>query len=170
MNIILIGFMGAGKSAVGQLLAKELKMNFLDTDELIERTENRKISEIFKAEGEAYFRQVETETLKTLQDYDNFVLSTGGGIVLKEENVQLLKSLGKNIFLWAEPEVIYQRIKNEAHRPLLDVTDPKAEIIRILEVRQPIYEKVADHKINTSAAPVDQVVKEIIEWLKSRSN
>lgn len=168
MNIILIGFMGSGKSAVGHWLAKELGMNFLDTDELIEQTEGRKIPDIFKQDGEEYFRGVETEVLKTLQDYDNFVLSTGGGMVLRDENAALLKSMGSVILLWAEPEVVYERIKNETHRPLLQVPDPKAEISRILDYRRPFYDRAADVTIDTSKLDPDRVAKEILQWLKSR--
>jgi len=170
MNIVLIGFMGVGKSAVGHLLASELKLNFLDTDELIEKTEGRSLSEIFKASGEAYFRQVETETLRTLQDYDNFVLSTGGGMALKEENVSLLKSLGPVILLKAEPDVVFERVKNEKHRPLLEVADPKAEIVKILEFREPFYDKAADHVVDTSKMSPEETAKEIIQWLRSKSS
>ena len=166
MNIILIGFMGSGKTAVGKELAAKLGMDFLDTDELIEKTEKRSITSIFQEYGEPYFRKLETETLKTLQDYDNYVLSTGGGIVLKEENAARLKELGKVIWLWAEPEVIHERIKHETHRPLLKVADPKAEIKNILLVRLPFYKSAADHRIDTTERPPHQVAMEIIEWLK----
>jgi len=154
---------------VGHLLAKELKMSFLDTDELIEKTEGRTIAEIFKTEGEEYFRNLETEVLETLQDYDHFVLSTGGGMVLREENVSLLKAMGPLILLWAPPEVVWERVKNETHRPLLNVPDPLAEIKKILEFRTPIYERVADLKVDTSGKSIDVVAQEILTWLKSRS-
>ena len=167
MNIILIGFMGSGKSAVGHLLAEELKMNFLDTDELIENIEGRKISDIFKADGEEYFRDLETEVIKTLQDYDNFVLSTGGGMVLREENVSLLKAMGPLVLLWADPDTVHERVKNETHRPLLDVADPRAEIAKILELRTPIYERTADLKVDTSKMDPAQAAQEIVKWLRS---
>lgn len=168
MNIVLIGFMGSGKSAVGHLLAEELKLNFLDTDELIENTEGRKISEIFKADGEEYFRDLETEVIKTLQDYDNFVLSTGGGMVLREENVSLLKSMGPVILLWAEPEVIYERVKSGTHRPLLQVEEPFEEIKKRLDYRTPFYRKAADYTIDTSKLSPEEITKDILQWLKSR--
>ena len=160
--------MGVGKSEVGHRLASELGLNFLDTDELIEKTEDRNIAEIFKIDGEGYFRKLETEVLKTLQDYDNYVLSTGGGIILREENVALLKSMGPVIWLWAEPEIVYERIKNETHRPLLRVADPKAEINKILDFRMPIYARVADLKVDTEKLNPEGVAQEIIRWLKSR--
>jgi shikimate kinase len=168
MNIILIGFMGVGKSSVGRLLASELNLSFLDTDELIEQTEGRTISEIFRVEGEEHFRKLETEVLETLQDYDNFVLSTGGGIVLKQENVAQLKTMGAVILLTADPAAIYGRIKLETHRPLLQTADPQAEISKILERRRPFYAQAAEHTVDTSLAAPGAVAKEIITWLRSK--
>jgi len=169
MNIILIGFMGSGKTVVGKELAAKLGVDFLDTDELIEKTEGRTISEIFKADGEEYFRQLETEVLKTLKDYDNFILATGGGIILKEGNIAALKTLGPVILLWADPAVVYERVKNEAHRPLLQVADPKAEIIKRLAARSEKYHQAADHKIDTSGQSPEQIGEEIIQWVRSKS-
>ena len=168
MNIILIGFMGSGKSVVGHLLAQALKMDYLDTDELVARTEKRTISQIFQKEGEAYFRKIENEVLKTLQNYDNFVLSTGGGMVLLEENVALLKSMGSLVLLWAEPAAIYERLKAKRDRPLLQVPDPQAEMVKILDQRSPVYNKAADHKIDTTKISPQQAVEEIIKWLRSK--
>ena len=160
--------MGTGKSMIGHLLAQELNMTFLDTDELIQKTENRTINEIFKQDGEAYFRALETEVIKTLQGYDNFVLSTGGGIVLRAENIALLKAIGPLVLLWAEPETIYERVKKESHRPLLQVADPLAEIKKILDKRAPIYQRVCDFKLDTSGLTPEQAVKEIRLWLESK--
>jgi shikimate kinase len=170
MNIVLIGFMGVGKTAVGQKLAQQLDLSYLDTDDLIEKTEGSSINEIFVKKGEPYFRQLETEVLKTLQDYDKFVISTGGGIVLREENVRILKEIGPLILLWAEPMVVYERVKAESHRPLLTVPDPQEEIHKILAVRKPLYQRAADFTVDTSSLKVEEAVKEIMQWLKSRSN
>ena len=168
MNIVLIGFMGSGKSAIGHELAKELDMNYLDTDELIEKAEKISINDIFAKKGEPYFRDLETGVIKTLGDYDNFVISTGGGMVLREENVKMLREIGPLVLLWANPEAVYARVKSETHRPLLNVPDPRAEIKKILDSRTPIYNRVADHKVDTSKLDVDECVKGIMEWLKSR--
>lgn len=168
MNIILIGFMGSGKSAVGHQLARELGMDYLDTDEVIERTEKTSISRLFAGKGEAYFRDLETEVVRTLEDYDNFVISTGGGMVLRDENVRLLKEIGPLVLLWADPGVIHERVRKQTHRPLLKVKDPRAEISRILGKRAPLYKKVADHVVNTDKLDVDGCVKEIKEWLRSK--
>ncbi len=162
--------MGVGKTAVGQKLAQQLNLSYLDTDDLIEKTEGSSINEIFVKKGEPYFRQLETEALKTLQDYDKFVISTGGGIVLREENVRILKEIGPLILLWAEPVVVYERVKAESHRPLLNVPDPQEEINKILEVRKPFYQRAADFTVDTSRLKVEEAVKEIMQWLKSRSN
>jgi shikimate kinase len=168
MNIILIGFMGSGKSAVGHELAGQLKMDYLDTDEIIEKTERMSISNIFDHLGEPYFRDLETNVIRTLQDYDNFVISTGGGMVLREENVKMLREIGPLVLLWADPETVYQRVRQETHRPLLNVSDPRAGIKKILDYRTPVYNKVADLKIDTSKMSVEEAVKEIREWLESR--
>jgi shikimate kinase len=168
MNIILIGFMGSGKSAVGHKLAKELGMDYLDTDEVIEKTEKTSINDIFSKKGEDYFRNLETEVIKTLVDYDNFVISTGGGMVLRQENVKMLKEIGPLVLLWTGPEAVYQRVKSETHRPLLNVSDPRAAIKKILDYRTPIYNRVADLKVDTSKLNVDEAVEGIKAWLKSR--
>lgn len=170
MNIILIGFMGSGKSEVGRKLAQELGMNYRDSDELIEKREKTSISDIFREKGEPYFRDLETEVVKTLANHDNFVIATGGGVVLREENVKMLKELGPLILLWAEPKVVWERVKKETHRPLLNVPDPKAEIKKILDYRTPIYHKVADFKVDTSNLTVEEAVRKIREWLKSKSS
>ena len=162
--------MGVGKTAVGQKLAQQLNLSYLDTDDLIEKTEGSSINEIFVKKGEPYFRQLETEVLKTLQDYDKFVISTGGGIVLREENVRILKEIGPLILLWAEPMVVYERVKAESHRPLLNVPDPQEEIHKILAVRKPLYQRAADFTVDTSSLKVEEAVKEIMQWLKSRSS
>lgn len=168
MNIILIGFMGTGKSAIGHKLAKELGMNYLDCDELIEKTEKMSISDIFAKKGETYFRDLETEVIKTLQDYDDFVLATGGGMVLREENVKMLKEIGPLVLLWAEPKTVFERVRHETHRPLLNVAEPMAEIKKILDLRKPIYYHAADHIVNTTKLTIDEGVREIEEWLKSK--
>lgn len=159
--------MGVGKSEVGRALAGKLKLNLLDTDELIEKTEGRKISDIFAKEGEGHFRELETEVLKTLADYDNFVLSTGGGIVLKDENVELLKTLGPLILLTAREEVILDRVKSTEDRPLLS-GDKAQKIKEILSTRNPIYNKVADFTVETSDITPETAADRIIEYVKSK--
>ena len=157
--------MGVGKSEVGRGLAAGLGMEFLDTDALIEAAEEKKIAQIFAEKGEEYFRGLETEVVKTLEDYDNFVISTGGGIVLREENVKMLKEIGPLVLLTSKPEVIFERLKDAKDRPLLEKGDKLENIKAILEKRDPIYEKVADLKVDTSSITPEKAVEEIKNWL-----
>ncbi|MFC1510839.1 shikimate kinase [Candidatus Margulisiibacteriota bacterium] len=168
MNIVFIGFMGSGKSAVGHRLAQELGLDYLDTDELIVSTEKMSINDVFAKKGEQYFRDLETRVVKTLQDYDNFVIATGGGMVLRQENVKMLKEIGPLVLLWAEPPVIFERVKNDKQRPLLKVADPLAEIKKILDVRRPIYEQAADFKVETGSLSVAEVTERVKQWIKSK--
>ena len=130
-NIILTGMMGAGKTTVGKELATIMNCNFIDLDETIEKNYG-KISDIFKQKGEEYFRQIETLELKKLNIQETFVLSTGGGIVLKDENIKILQTLGYVFYLEASTDTIYERIKNQKHRPLLNTPDTKRSIEKIL--------------------------------------
>ncbi len=165
MNIVLIGFMGTGKSDIGRRLAERLSMSFLDTDTLIEKTQKTKISDIFAKKGEAYFRDLETNIIETLKDYDGFVISTGGGMILRDENVTMLKKLGSVVLLWSEPEVIIDRLKHAQDRPLIE-GDKEIKIRNLLEDRRTIYHSVCDYKVDTSTLSLDQAVEEIIRWAK----
>ncbi len=161
MNIILTGFMGTGKSIVSRKLAKRLGMSYLDTDELIEKREGIKISAIFQEKGEEYFRQLETQAIKEVASLDNHVISSGGGVVLREENVTALKKNGFIICLSANPEVILQRTANNRNRPLLEVDDQKKRIKELLKIRKPFYDK-ADFNIDTSSLSSEEVVEKIV--------
>lgn len=163
-NIVLVGFMGTGKSVVGKRLAKELKIKFISTDDIIEEREGRPISEIFAASGEPYFRKVEKGVVREVSEMDNVVIATGGGVVLDEENIVNLKKKGILICLTASPELIYERTKKYKTRPLLDVDDPVFKIKELLKVRAPYYAK-ADYQIDTSNKTVEEVVAKIIEFV-----
>ena len=164
MNIVLTGFMGTGKSKIGKRLAKKLGMSYLDTDELIEEGEKDSISAIFKKRGEEYFRRLETKVVKEVALLDNFVISTGGGVVLREGNIRLLKKNAFIVCLFASPEVILKRTKGDDNRPLLGVNNQKKRIEELLAFRKPYYEK-ADFSVDTSALDSEGVVEEIIEFL-----
>ena len=136
-HIILIGFMGSGKSTMGRLIANKFQYAFVDTDHYIEKKEGRKISEIFTDDGEEYFRNLETEVLKELLDSEEKkVLALGGGTPLRAENRELLKKNGNVIFLKVTSEDAYQRLKDDSERPLLQVEDPKKKIQEILFMNQ----------------------------------
>ena len=160
-NIILTGMMGAGKTTVGKELATIMNCNFIDLDETIEKNYG-KISDIFKQKGEEYFRQIETLELKKLNIQENFVLSTGGGIVLKDENIKILQTLGYVFYLEASTDTIYERIKNQKHRPLLNTPDPKRSIEEILSKRKKLYENSGE-KITVNNKNVKEIAEEIYE-------
>lgn len=159
-NIVLIGMPGSGKSTVGKTLAEALKFEFVDLDLFIENASGMKISEIFKNFGEAHFRNLETETIKALQTKDAFVLSTGGGAVLNPVNVENLSKLGKIYYLNASVDVIYDRIKEDNTRPLLQKEDPKSALANLYEARNKIYANAANYEIDGSLS-VEQIVCEI---------
>jgi shikimate kinase len=165
MNIILVGFMGTGKSAIGKKLAQSLGMGYLDTDEIIEKREGCKIFQIFQEKGESYFRKVETQMVKEVARWDNYVIATGGGVVLKEENMAALRKNGLIVCLSADPETIWKRIAEDQSRPLLKCKNPKKRIESLLKERQPYYQKV-DFVIETSKLKDEEVVERIIATLK----
>jgi shikimate kinase len=165
-NIVLVGFMGTGKSVVGKRLAKELKMKFISTDDIIEEREKRPIAEIFAKSGEPYFRGVEKEAVREVSGFDNVVIAAGGGAVLNEENMANLREKGVVICLNATPEAIYERTKKYRTRPLLNVADPVAKIKELMNARAPFYAK-AEYQIETTGKSVSEVAKEIINLYQS---
>lgn len=140
-NIALVGFMGVGKSTVGQILASMLDFEFVDTDRVIETREGRRISEIFAKDGEAHFRDLETRLIREYETRRGVVLSTGGGLVVRPENLSSLRTHALVVCLWASPAVIYERVRHQGHRPLLATPDPQARITELLEERKPAYQQ-----------------------------
>ena len=162
-NVILTGMMGSGKTSAGFELAKMLGCDFYDLDEIIEKKYG-KITEIFKNRGEEYFRSLETKELQSLSASSGFVLSTGGGAVLKDENLKILNALGRVFYLVASPLTIFNRIKKQSHRPLLNTENPKEAIESILSSRLERYEKSGE-KIITDNKNTKEVAQEIYEKL-----
>lgn len=160
-NVILTGMMGSGKTSVGLELAKILECDFFDLDEIIEKKYG-KITQIFKDKGENYFREIETSELKNFKNNRAFVLSTGGGAVLKEENLEILRSLGEVFYLSANAQTIYNRVKEQTQRPLLNTKDPKKTIEDILSSRLEKYEKSGE-KIVTDNKNIEQIARGIYE-------
>ncbi len=164
-NIILTGFMGVGKTSVGTRLAQDLGYTFVDTDTLIEADQRMTITEIFGKFGEPYFRDIETKVIRKVMSCENQVVSTGGGAVIRDENRDAFKQAGSVVCLTARPEVIFERVKRETHRPLLQTPDPKAKIRDLLDQRQRFYAQ-ADFVIDTSEKTVNAVISEIKERIK----
>lgn len=167
-NIILEGFMGSGKTTVSELLAKELDLDLLDTDKAIETTEDCTISEIFAQCGEEAFRDMETDLLTTIvrDHWRDMVISLGGGLPLREANRVLLKKAGKVVYLKTSPETVYDRIKDDNTRPLLNCEDPLSRIKELLGSRSGIYAAAADLVVDTDGKEPSQIVREIIDGLE----
>ncbi|NIO06768.1 MAG: AAA family ATPase [Deltaproteobacteria bacterium] len=163
-NIAITGFMAVGKSAVGRKLAKRLKRPFVDLDLAIERREGKPVAEIFALKGEAYFRQVEKETLREVLKLQEQVIATGGGAVMDEENLRLLKSRALLICLTASPERLLKRSGRKPNRPLLEKPDRLKRIEELLGRRQQVYRE-AHISVDTDQLPVPRVVDEIIKAL-----
>ena len=159
-NIVLVGFMGTGKTVVAKALALSMGKRYVSVDELIEEREERSIKDIFEKDGEAYFRRIEKEIVKEVSGLEDLVLDPGGGVVLDGDNMRNLKENGTVICLWAEPEVIRERTSGSSERPLLNVKDPEARIREMLDERRPFYEK-ADMHIDTTELTVEETVSEI---------
>lgn len=161
-NIILIGFMGSGKTGVGRQLAGRIGYFFKDTDEMIVAKENMDIQGIFHSYGEAHFRDLETSLLETIVgNIDKTVLATGGGIPIRDRNVNLLHIMGHVIYLRTSKKTIIDRLSGDTSRPLLKGEDLSVKVERLLSSRAPIYERAADIIIDTDDKSIDDIVKEI---------
>ena len=166
-NVSIVGFMGTGKSVVALSLAAKLKKTYVSTDDLIVKKENKSIHDIFKEKGEPYFRNVEKEMVKKASEMENVVIDCGGGVVIAEENVKQLKKKGPVLCLQAAPSVIYERVKNHRHRPLLSGPHPQEAIDQLLKERASFYAR-ADFTVDTNHLTIDQVVGRILEYLKQK--
>ena len=164
-NIILIGYMGSGKTTVGKSLARLESAIFLDTDERIEEKQGRTISEIFAAESETAFRDMETAFLRDLLRLkrEGAVISTGGGMPIREENRELLRQLGFVVYLQASPETVYDRVKDDTRRPLLQCDDPLTRIRNMMEQRREIYESTAHYIVQVDGYRQQDIAEMIHE-------
>jgi len=165
MNIILVGFMGTGKTSVAKKLAQVMNMEYVSTDELIEKKEGVSINDIFAGKGEFYFRDLEKGIIGEISNLDDIVIDAGGGVMINQENVNNLKANGVIICLQADSDTILERMKDKKDRPLLNVDDKLAKINELLKKRNAYYQK-ADYFINTSNLSIDEVVKRIQGFLK----
>lgn len=164
-NIILIGYMGCGKTTVGKHLAKLGSSIFLDTDERIEERQGRTIKDIFATDGESAFRDMETEYLKELLRFrkEGLVISTGGGMPLREENRMLLGQLGFVVYLKVQPETVYERVKGDTKRPLLQCDDALSRIRAMMETRKTAYESAAQYTIEADTYRQQEIAEIIRE-------
>jgi shikimate kinase len=156
-NIVLVGFMGTGKTSIGRRISTQLRMCYVDTDDVIERDSRRRISDIFSEDGEPAFRELESEAVRKVSKLDNHIISTGGGVVLKETNMVELRRNGIIFCLTATAEEIYQRVRHQSHRPLLQTPDALAKIRSMLEERHPYYAK-ADYMVETTGRSFGEVM------------
>ena len=164
-HIFLIGFMGVGKTTTSRSLSRMLSVDEMDTDAMIVKQEGKAISDIFAEEGEEYFRQTETALLDKLKQMPPCIVSCGGGMVMREENVRKMKEQGKIYLLTAAPETIYEHVKDSTNRPLLNGNMNVPYITQLMEARNPKYHAAADVVIETDGCSPMQVAQKLVEYL-----
>lgn len=165
-NLALIGFMGTGKSTIGRIVADDLRFDFLDTDAEIESRTGVSIADIFAKQGEGAFRQLEQQIVIELAGRQRHVISAGGGLVVNPANLASLKTHALTVCLWASPERIWERVRHQSHRPLLQDADPMARIRALLAVREPFYRQ-ADVLLNTELRSAREVANQVIHQFRS---
>jgi shikimate kinase len=161
-NIALIGFMGAGKTSVGRAVAEQLGFEFVDTDALIESRTGKTITQIFASDGEAHFRSLEHSVVEQLATRDKVIISTGGGLPTNQSNLDSLKTHALVVCLWASAERIWERVKHQSHRPLLQTPNPQERIQELLQTRAPFYRQ-ADVLLHTDNRSQRQVCQQVIQ-------
>jgi shikimate kinase len=166
-NIVLVGFMGTGKTVVGKLLATRLKKQRLCLDDMIEWKVGKPITKIFGEDGEDFFRRIEKEMVEAVSHDRDAIIDAGGGVVIDGDNIKSLKEHGIVICLKARPEVIYERTKGCLRRPLLDTPNPIDSIKELLGRREQYYNR-ADYQIDTSELMPEEVAEKIIEILEKK--
>ena len=160
-NIILLGFMGSGKSTVGRLVAARLDRTFVDMDQEIEARAGKAISRIFAEEGEAHFRALERDLVRELAGKENLVIAGGGGIVLNPQNIAEFERTGVLVYLMADLEALYRRVARATHRPLLEGGDKKEKLTTLFEKRKPLYDAMKN-RVDTSRLTAAAVADEVL--------
>ncbi|HSG02312.1 MAG TPA: shikimate kinase AroK [Marinobacterium sp.] len=166
MKIFLIGPMGSGKSTIGRLLSNELKLEFVDSDRVIEERAGANIPWIFDVEGEEGFRAREETVIDQVTEQDNIVLATGGGVVLRENNRKVLRERGFVIYLHASVDQQVERTARDKNRPLLQTENPRARLEELIRIRDPLYRQTADFVMRTDRRHPRAVIGEIIKVLR----
>ncbi len=156
--------MGAGKTTIGKILSQKLNYNFVDLDLHIEKKQGISISEMFEKHGEKYFRDVETESLRKISEKSNQIISTGGGIVIKDENWEIMRNNGVSVYLKASIETLFNRVKHKSTRPLLNVENPFEKVKEIFSSRESLYEK-SDIILNREGIETGDVAMAIVREL-----
>lgn len=167
-HIFLIGFMGAGKSTIARELHHMLGMERFEMDQMIVESQGMEISEIFDRHGEDYFRDIETQTLIALKEREPAIVSCGGGIVIREENIAAMKESGKIVLLTAEPETVYERVRHSSDRPVLNGNMNVGYIRELMEKRREKYEAAADLAVATDGKSVAEICRELLDRLQNR--
>lgn len=165
-NIFLIGFMGCGKSTVAAKMNQMYGMQVVEMDQMIEEQQKMRIPDIFEQYGEKYFRDLESDLLKKLQSASNQVVSCGGGVVLREQNVAEMKKNGRIVLLTAKPENILKRVRGNDNRPILKGKKNVQDITELMETRREKYEAAADLIVSTDDKPVQDICIEILQKIK----
>ena len=165
-NLFLIGFMGTGKSTVAARMKEALLLELIEMDEELVRREGMSISELFKTKGEPYFRDAETQLIYDIQKKSGCIVSCGGGVVMRQQNVDAMREKGKIVLLTAEPETVYERVKDSNARPLLNGRMNVEAIRELMEQRREAYERAADIRIATDGKTAEQIVEEIREKIR----
>jgi len=169
MNVVLVGYRGTGKTTIGRILKEKLKKNFISMDEEIIKKTNMQIPEIISKYGWDYFRDIESEVSEYVSKLDNYIIDTGGGVVIRQQNIEALKKNGKIILLTADIKTIAERIKKDKERPALKGKSSTDEIEEVLKEREEKYINAADYIIDTTKKSPEEISKEIIFFLKKNS-
>ncbi len=167
-TVVLVGMMGAGKTAVGKALASMLHAPFLDSDAEIEKAANMTIPEIFDRDGEPFFRVKERQVISRLLDREKGVLSTGGGAYMAQENRDIISNKGVAVWLNADLDLLWQRVRHKDTRPLLRVPDPLGALTRLYEERVPIYSKADLSVVSEPGLTIEEMAKRVLTALKTR--
>jgi shikimate kinase len=165
-NISLIGFMGSGKTTTGKILADRLNFLFIDLDNIIELSLNMPVSDIFEKHGEEYFRNTETNSIKKIYINKNCVFACGGGVVVRRENIEIIKKNSTVIFLHVSPAEAFERLKNEDSRPLLKVQNRLTVITELMEKRDSLYRSASDFTLDTDFKNPQEIAEEILQRLE----